>query len=108
MKSHVARMCSSVANGGRDRAHVPTSRFLLQAQVLRASALHASMAKAEIPFMPSGLACVLLDSGWSWGNETLQQCAEWLQDQGVNEKRDLVALAMDDLRGTDQWSDQAA
>ena len=90
-----------------NRARVSTPRFSIHAHAFRGSILHASMAEAEIPITPSGLACVLLDFGWSWDNETLQQCAKWLQDQGVNEKRDLMELAMEDLRGADQWSDQA-
>jgi hypothetical protein len=65
------------------------------------------MAEAEAPYAPSELAFVLLYSGWSWGHELLQQCVQWLQDQGINEQHDLNELAMDDLRNTDQWPNQA-
>ena len=71
------------------------------------SSTAVSMAEAEIPVTPSGIACVLLDSGWSWSNELLQKCTTWLQEQGVRQRLDLCGLSMEDLTETEQWSVEA-
>ena len=71
------------------------------------SSTAVSMAEAEIAVTPSGIACVLLDSGWSWSNELLQKCTTWLQEQGVRQRLDLSGLSMEDLSETEQWSVEA-
>ena len=93
-----------------DRARVKAFTYVfyqLTCIGAQTAVLQVSMAEVEIPTTPSGIACVLLDSGWSWNNELLQQCSKWLQDQGIKERLDLKGLAMDDLSRTDQWSVEA-
>ena len=57
----------------------------------------------DVPETPTGLACFMLDCGWSWSHDELMQCTNWLAAQGIKQELDLVELALSDLRGLDQW-----
>ena len=61
----------------------------------------------EIPICPSGLSLFLLDSGWAWSHRLLQTAVEWLAEQGITDKQDLVDLSPQDLAGLDSWSEEA-
>ena len=36
----------------------------------------------------------------------LSQCTEWLAEQGIKERLDLVELDLSDLRGVEKWEAQ--
>jgi hypothetical protein len=61
------------------------------------------MAQPVTTAQPSELACFLLECGWSWGQHMLSQCTEWLAEQGIKERLDLVELDLSDLRGVEKW-----
>ena len=62
------------------------------------------MAHPASPAALTGLACVLHDFGWSWSRCLLEQCAKWLEAQGIADKVDLVELELGDLSNVDRWS----
>ena len=62
------------------------------------------MAHPASPAALTGLACVLHDFGWRWSRDLLEQCAKWLEAQGIVDRVDLDQLELGDLSNVDRWS----
>ena len=59
--------------------------------------------------MPRGaIASFLFDCGWPGETRLLEECASWLEAQGIVAQTDLVELRLEDLRGVERWPERVS
>ena len=59
--------------------------------------------EGDVPICPSGIGALLVESGWQWDLDLLDEVTTWLEAQGLSSKRSFIGLEYDDLEDTQRW-----
>ncbi len=91
--------CCLVLSGRADPPHA----HMFEVVSLDPSALAAMSQPDYVPICPSGFSCFLLESGWSWSQELLDEAVAWLEAQDITSRETMVGVSFDDLCGMEKW-----